>query len=134
MVFSSVVFLFYFLSPVLLLAFFARGTAGMNAVLIIASLAFYVYGEAQHTLVLLAVIAAAYAYSRAASAGRETVPERTALLVAVVATLGLLGYFKYAEFMRSSLAPFLPFLERLDFRDVHLPLASHSSSFTPSPT
>ncbi|NCB85467.1 MAG: MBOAT family protein, partial [Bacteroidia bacterium] len=61
MVFSSTIFLFFFL-PLTLLAYFVVGSRGRNAILLAASLLFYAWGETVYLLVMLFSIAANYLF------------------------------------------------------------------------
>ena len=63
MVFSSTIFLFFFL-PLTLLAYFVVGPRGRNAILLAASLLFYAWGETVYLLVMLFSIAANYLFGR----------------------------------------------------------------------
>jgi len=99
-VFSSVIFLFYFL-PVFLLGYYASGWRA--GALLAGSAAFYVWGEGGYVFLLLGLIALNYAGSRwldATSAPRR----RTAILAGlVVADFAVLGFFKYSEFLAHDL-------------------------------
>lgn len=69
MVFSSIIFIFYFL-PVFLLGYYLSGWR--TAVLLAGSAAFYVWGEGAYIFLLAGLILANYAGSRvlAAAGGR----------------------------------------------------------------
>jgi len=70
MVFSSVVFIFYFL-PVFLLIYYLTGVR--NAVLLTASAVFYVWGEGLYLLLLIALLALNYSAGKiiGAAAGQQ---------------------------------------------------------------
>ncbi|TAJ21294.1 MAG: MBOAT family protein, partial [Planctomycetota bacterium] len=94
MVFSSPVFLFFFLPAVLALTALApRGLR--NAVLLLASLLFYAWGEPRAVLVLLVSIAVNYALGLALS-GATPRRARGIVAAAVVFNVGLLALYKYA--------------------------------------
>ena len=124
MVFSSTIFLFFFL-PLTLLAYFVVGPRGRNAILLAASLLFYAWGETVYLLVMLFSIAANYLFGllidQARQRGRRG---RLAFVFAVATNLGLLGFFKYANFLVDNLNPVLPMLglAPMDIGRVHLPI------------
>ena len=124
MVFSSTIFLFFFL-PLTLLAYFVVGPRGRNAILLAASLLFYAWGETVYLLVMLFSIAANYLFGllidRARQRGRWG---GLAFACAVATNLGLLGFFKYANFLVDNLNPVLPVLglAPIDIGRVHLPI------------
>ena len=124
MVFSSTIFLFFFL-PLTLLAYFVVGPRGRNAILLAASLLFYAWGETVYLLVMLFSIAANYLFGllidRARQRGRRG---GLAFACAVATNLGLLGFFKYANFLVDNLNPVLAVLglAPMDVGRVHLPI------------
>jgi alginate O-acetyltransferase complex protein AlgI len=95
-VFSSVIFIFYFL-PVFLLGYYVSGWRA--GALLVGSVAFYVWGEGAYIFLLLGLIGLNYAGSlwlEATPAGRR----RMAILVGLaVADFAVLGFFKYSEFL-----------------------------------
>lgn len=97
MVFSSLVFLYYFL-PVTLLIYFAVPRSLKNGVLLTASLLFYFYGEPVYTILLLISSVSDYFHSRYIERHRGGARAKIALFSAVVINLGMLGFFKYADF------------------------------------
>jgi alginate O-acetyltransferase complex protein AlgI len=105
MVFSSIIFIFYFL-PVFLLGYVLTGWR--TGVLLAGSVAFYVWGEGAWIGLLAALIGlnhiAALAMNRAGSERAR----RTILIGAVVLDLTVLGVFKYAGFLAESLNLVLP--------------------------
>jgi alginate O-acetyltransferase complex protein AlgI len=106
-VFSSIIFLFYFLPAFLLVYAAARGTMLKNVFLLLASLFFYAWGEPWFVLVLLGQIAFNYAAALAidASDGRT---RKLATTSGVAANLLLLGVFKYADFAVTMVNSALP--------------------------
>ena len=105
MVFSSIIFIFYFL-PVFLLGYYVSGWRA--GALLVGSVAFYVWGEGAYIFLLASLIALNYAGSlwlARAAPGRR----RVAILVAlVVADFAVLGFFKYAGFLAQNLNAVLP--------------------------
>jgi alginate O-acetyltransferase complex protein AlgI len=99
MLFSSIVFLFYFL-PVLLLFYYASGLR--IAVLLAGSVVFYTWGEGGYVLLLAALIAINFASGRAIE--RSAGSRRAWLLAGAIAIdLGVLGFFKYGGFIAGNL-------------------------------
>ena len=124
MVFSSTIFLFFFL-PLTLLAYFVVGPRGRNAILLAASLLFYAWGETVYLLVMLFSIAANYLFGLLIDRARERGSRGgTAFALAVATNLGLLGFFKYANFFVDNLNQVLPVLglAPMDIGRVHLPI------------
>ena len=100
MVFSSAVFLFFFM-PAVLAAYYVAPRRFRNGVLLAFSLGFYLWGAGWITLVLLGSITVNYIVGlrveQAMDEGR--VPEaRRALAVGVIVNVALLGWFKYVNF------------------------------------
>ncbi|MDX9839936.1 MAG: MBOAT family O-acyltransferase [Desulfobulbus sp.] len=124
MVFSSTIFLFFFL-PLTLLAYFVVGPRGRNLILLCASLFFYAWGETVYLLVMLFSIAANYLFGRLIDHARQRGRRGWLAFACAVATnLGLLGFFKYANFLVDNLNPVLPMLglAPMDIGRVHLPI------------
>ena len=121
MVFSSNIFLFFFLPAVLALYYLAPRRL-RNAVLLLFSLLFYGWGEPKYLLLMLAVIVLNYlcgpVIGRQKAQGRSA---KGALAVSVVLNLALLGWFKYAGFLARSLRQ-LPGLGALPVPEVLLPI------------
>ncbi len=101
MLFSSSVFLFFFLPAVLILyyGFFRGSRPAQNCCLLLASLFFYAWGEPWFVLVMMGSIAANYAFGRWAHLCRvRGRPVKPVTAAAVVCNLGLLFVFKYLVF------------------------------------
>jgi alginate O-acetyltransferase complex protein AlgI len=105
MLFSSIIFVFYFL-PVFLLGYYLSGWR--TGALLTGSVIFYVWGEGPYVLLLGALILLNWAASQAIDRA-EAVRARRALLTGVVALdLAVLGFFKYAGFLAHNLNAVLP--------------------------
>ena len=105
MVFSSIIFIFYFL-PVFLLGYYLAGWR--TGALLVGSVAFYVWGEGPYIFLLGGLILLNYlsalGLDRLTSEGK-----RVALIAAtVVIDFGVLGVFKYAGFLAHNLDAILP--------------------------
>lgn len=97
MLFSSIVFLIYFL-PLVLGLYYTVGRIGIrlrNWLLLAASLAFYAWGEPKNVLLLLASCLCNYLFGLAVGGRRY---RRGFLICAIVFNLGLLFVFKYVNF------------------------------------
>jgi len=103
-VFSSAVFLFYFLPVVLLLYFIAKGNLKIqNLILFASSFIFYFWGEKQYTVLVLASVF--FNYVMGIAIDRFPKPWKTGLLgFSIVANLLVLFYYKYFGFFISNLA------------------------------
>src|SRR5579871_5134142 len=118
MVFSSVIFIFYFL-PVFLLGYYVSGWRA--GALLVGSAVFYVWGEGAYVFLLLALIGLNYAGSRWLDA--TAAPKRRIAILATVVAIdfGVLGFFKYSQFLAHNLNQALPWL-RLPEAHQALPL------------
>lgn len=105
MVFSSIIFIFYFL-PVFLLGYWLSGWR--TGMLLAGSTAFYVWGEGPYIFLLAGLILANYAGSRALAAANGQGRRRAILTGLIVLDLGVLGVFKYAGFLAQNLNAVLP--------------------------
>ncbi len=94
MLFSGILFLFYFL-PCVLLIYFIVPQKGRNAVLLAASLFFYGWGEPKFLLFMVFSIAQGYVFARLIGRGRR---KKLFLTLSLVLSFALLGYCKYADF------------------------------------
>src|ERR1700739_4439191 len=97
MVFSSILFLFYFL-PVFFLAYFLAGKKLKNVVILIGSIAFYSWGAPRFIFVILATTLLDFYIVRWMSNTETKLQKRLLLTVSVLINLGLLFYFKYSNF------------------------------------
>lgn len=100
MVFSSILFIFYFL-PLTLLLYYAGPSRLRNLVLLVMSLAFYSWGEPVYVSIMLFSTIFDYgnglAIEKCLSSGRKRAA-RAVLLLSVAGNLGILGFFKYSNF------------------------------------
>ena len=121
MVFSSNIFLFFFL-PAALALYYLTPRRFRNTVLLLASLVFYGWGEPVYLLLMLFTIALNYVCGlRIAARKAEGRSAKPALIWAAVLNLGLLAWFKYAGFLARSLR-LLPGLGALPIPAVALPI------------
>ena len=104
MVFSSPLFLFYFL-PAVLVVYFLVPRRFKNVVLLVFSLVFYAWGEPVYVFLMIFSIVLDYSLGRWLHRLLERDDRRGAkrvLVLAVVLNLGLLAFFKYADFLLES--------------------------------
>jgi len=128
MVFSSAIFLFFFLPSVILIHLLG-GVRLRNLVLLIASLFFYAWGETIYvSLMILSVtfnhIFAVLIGSTVEQGSQAKIRPKILLIIAVVFNLGLLGFFKYANFFIDNLSFISGLLtqSQISIPPIHLPI------------
>ena len=89
MVFSSIIFIYYFL-PILLIAYYIVPRKFRNIVLLIFSLSFYFYGERNLALIISCV--ANYFL------GLAIAKDKKYLTLGIIGNIAMLGYYKYSNF------------------------------------
>ena len=99
MVFSSIIFIVYFL-PILLFFYFVLPHKFKNGYLAFASILFYIWGAPKFTPILLLSCTVDYFITRYVSRGRIS---SKWIYVAIVGNVGLLFYFKYINFFFDNL-------------------------------
>jgi alginate O-acetyltransferase complex protein AlgI len=97
MVFSSIVFLLYFL-PLLLLTYFSVRKSYRNIVLLVFSIFFYSWGAPKFIFVILSTTLFDFHLVRWMHSINHRLKRRLALSLSVSINLGLLVYFKYSNF------------------------------------
>lgn len=119
MVFSSAIFLFYFLPSLILLYFFVP-TKFKNFLLLSASLLFYAWGEGIYVVLMLLSIGSNYVVGLALAQKRS----RILLTVGVSLNLAVLIFYKYANFLADSVNEAMTSQgwHTIDLAPVHLPL------------
>lgn len=122
MLFSSLVFLWFFLPAAVFLYYLAPGRNAKNIVLFAASLIFYGWGGPRYLLLVLLTALLCYAAGLCLNAaGERTALKKLSVGVFVLITLGILGYFKYYNFFAAT-AGRLAEKELFPLRDIVLPL------------
>ncbi len=129
MAFSSVVFLFLFLPPVLLAAFFFMNKAP-NILILLASLFFYAWGEGGLVILLLVSALLNHLFGLAIDAGRTPRRRKLILAGALFFNLGMLAAFKYAAFFAANLNPMLYAVGLRPWQTASWPLPLGISFFT----
>lgn len=97
MVFSSTLFLFYFL-PGFLLLYYAVPTRFKNAVALVASLGFYAWGGLNFLALFLASVVVNFVLIRLMDAAAAPWRKRIFLTLSIIINVAMLFYFKYANF------------------------------------
>ena len=121
MVFSSNIFLFFYLPTVLALYCLVPGRF-RNLVLLLVSLLFYGWGEPAYLAIMVFVILLNYACGAViARRRREGRSAKAALACSIALNLLVLGYFKYAAFLLDTLRP-IPGLGWLPRPEIALPI------------
>ena len=122
MVFSTPVFLFYFLA-LTLFAYYIVPRKLRNVVLLVSSLFFYYWGEREYVSIMLVSTAIDYTHGMLVERCKEKGNDkgaRAAVASSIVFNLGLLFFFKYWDFIAASLQSmglsFMPVL------GIHLPI------------
>lgn len=114
MVFSSILFLFYFL-PVFIGIYYILPHRLRNIWLLLASICFYAWGAPDFVFIVLgSIIIDFYLVKNIHSAKRKT--KRWLAAISVVMNVGLLAYFKYANFFIGNLNDLL---NHFGFSQVH---------------
>lgn len=103
MLFSSILFLYYFL-PIVMLLYFAVPKCLKNGVLLLASLVFYAWGEPKYVILMIASIVIGYVSGLLIEAFHNPKWKKVCLVLSLTVCLGLLAYFKYAEFFLENFA------------------------------
>src|SRR5437879_7332515 len=98
MVFSSPIFLYFFLPVVLTGYLLLRGQAVKNLWLLFFSLLFYAWGEPVFILLALASTLMNYYLGLWVDRTEEALRRKWAVGLAVALNIGLLAFFKYANF------------------------------------
>lgn len=120
MVFSSPIFLFFFL-PALIVLYFCTPKQFKNSLLLLASLLFYAWGEGFYVLLMLLSISINYSFGRLIDRQQSS---QLLLSIGVILNLGILVSYKYSNFIVDNLNTALNTfaIPAIDLAPVHLPL------------
>ncbi len=121
MVFSSVIFLFFFL-PLTIFLYSLAPRKWRNAILLAVSLSFYAWGEGVYLLVMCGSICVNYFCGLCIFRGEK--PSGRILFLGISLNLALLAFFKYANFFADNLNYLLSVahLPEIQLNPVHLPI------------
>lgn len=110
LVFSSIVFLYYFLPIVIVLYFITPMPNGSpklrNITLLLASIVFYGWGEPIYLLLMVAEIFILWLFGLKIDKYRGTSKSKLFLILSIVVGLGILGFFKYTDFFLNNVNRF----------------------------
>ncbi len=125
MVFSSLLFLFFFL-PAVLTLYFLGGRALWNPILLLASLFFYAWGETFYVLLMLFSIAANYVFGLLIERARTRpgLSARAILAAGIAVNLAPLCFFKYGNFLVDNINIVISALgfSAISLDRIHLPI------------
>lgn len=119
MVFSSTLFLFWFL-PVVLIGYYLCGKKAKNYWLLLASLFFYSWGEPKYVLLMFTLIVINYICGLLLARDHN----RYLLCATVIFNLGILGYFKYFNFLMETVNAVLSLIggQTVSLNQIALPI------------
>ena len=119
MVFSSTLFLFWFL-PVVLVGYYLCGKNAKNYWLLLASLFFYSWGEPKYVLLMFTLIVINYICGLLLARDHN----RYLLCATVIFNLGILGYFKYFNFLMETVNAVLSLIggQSVSLNQIALPI------------
>jgi len=130
MVFTSHIFVFYFL-PLCLLVYYVLPRRARNGCLTVASYLFYGWWKPWFVTLMMASTVVDYTAGRVISAPGATAKRRKlALVVSICTNLGLLGVFKYAMFTQENLNFLLQVFGADGFRVLQITLPIGISFYT----
>ena len=123
MVFSSNIFLFFFL-PIFLIAYFITPQKFRNYMLLLFSFIFYAYGAPDFVFLLVGECIVNYFIVRGMAKTEKTGTKQWLCALSIVMALGLLLYFKYANFFMENLNAILGWMhhEPIGWMKVALPI------------
>ena len=123
MVFSSNLFLFFFL-PIFLIAYFVTPQKYRNYTLLLFSIVFYAYGAPDFVLLLVGECIVNYYLVRSMAKTDKLQTKKVLCALSIVMALGLLLYFKYANFLVENLNAILGWAhhEPVSWMKVALPI------------
>jgi len=120
MVFSSLLFLYAYLT-LTILVYFLLPRRARNAFLLVANLVFYFCGEPVYIVLMLSSIAVNYVFGRLIGRAKAPKERRCALVWGIVIDLSLLCVFKYAGFF-AGIFQKIPAFSALPDLDIPLPV------------
>ncbi len=124
MVFSSPIFLFFFLPLSLAIGLLLPNTKAKNGWLLLTSLLFYVWGETSFIVLLLGSTLINYLLALAIERSAIHSRRKTIVVLAIIINIGLLAFFKYADFFAKQLNVVLHFFgaPAISFPPIPLPI------------
>ncbi len=121
MVFSSLIFMFLYLT-IVMTVYYLLPRKWRNTFLMIANLVFYGYGEPIYIILMMFSITMNYAFGIWIDKRREKPSLKKLLLVInVILNLGMLGFFKYAGFFAETIS-IIPIFSNIVVPEITLPI------------
>ena len=105
MLFSSLLFIFFFL-PIFLLIYYLVPFKFKNFILLIFSLIFYAWGEPKYILLLILVTLLNYICGLIIDKNDNKKIRKSVMIICVILNIALLGFFKYTNFIIDNLNSF----------------------------
>lgn len=123
MVFSSIIFIFYFL-PIFFLLYYLADPKYKNAIILLGSIFFYSWGAPKFIFVILGTTFIDYYVVRYMASSSSKHKRTALLLLSLSINLGLLFYFKYSNFFVDNLNHFLGYIHQhsLTWEKLALPI------------
>ncbi len=129
LVFSSILFLFFYL-PIVLLLYYITPKTYRNLLLFLVNLVFYAWGEPIYILIMFASILIDYTHGILIEKNRKQDKKaRLLVLSSVLCNLGLLVFFKYYDFIIANLN-MIPGFAAFGLQPLGLPLPLGISFYT----
>lgn len=125
MVFSSTLFLFYFL-PIILFIYKISSKKYKNLVLFLSSLFFYAWGEPVYVLLMLFSTISDFIHGKKIYENLNNKKSKIFLISSVIINLAILGFFKYSDFIISNINLIL----KINIPLLNLPLPIGISFYT----
>lgn len=130
MVFSSSLFLLYFLPVFLLFYHLFRNTAYKNWVILIASIFFYAWGAPKFVFVVVGSVILDFYIIQAMYQSKKELQRKYLLALSISINIGLLLFFKYANFFVENVDFFLNSMGYENVRWTHVALPIGISFYT----
>jgi alginate O-acetyltransferase complex protein AlgI len=105
MLFSSLEFMFFFLTAFFLAYYFAKKRSHRNVVLLAFSLVFYAWGEPEYVFLMILSIVFTYYFGIAidkAFTEEKKDKAKNLLILSIIINLLIIGFFKYSDFLLST--------------------------------
>jgi alginate O-acetyltransferase complex protein AlgI len=129
MVFSSIIFIFYFL-PIFFFLYFLAAEKYKNAIILAGSIFFYAWGAPKFIFVILMTTIIDFYLVRGIYEAKERWLKKLMLGISLAVNLGLLFYFKYSNFFVENINVFLEGLGMKPMKWVELVLPIGISFYT----
>ena len=102
MLFSSLLFLYYFL-PITIILYFISPSCMRNTILLLASLIFYGWGEPRYLILMVLSILFNYLFGLFIDYYQNKPIKHFIFILSIIFNLGMIGYFKYTDFFLNTI-------------------------------